>query len=495
MEAAALERRSAPTSSVGRPPRLLKLASDERLVALVRHGDARAFEAIYDRHHRGILAFCRHMLGSREEAEDAVQHTFLSAYRALRDSEQDVALRAWLYAIARNRCLSMLRARREDDPLADAAEPSVVGLAAEVERREDLRQLLRDLHGLPDDQRAALVLAEVADLGHDEIAQVIGVPRKKVKALVFQARESLIASRRAREIPCEEIRAELATLRGGALRRAHLRRHLSDCPACRGYREELRRQRAALAVLLPVVPGVGLKRTTLAAALGTGGGAAGGAASVAGGVAALKGTAAKVAIGAVIAGGAVTGGVVGVRELTQSSPPPPAAGATGGAASLGARGIKAAPAVAAAASASAAAQPATTRASAPSGTRHRRAHRHRRHHKHHSTPTSAVPAATPAPPVATPVAAGRVNKKSKDKIKGHPIAKGQTKHLSGSTSPSKAHPQRPVTPARPQPTTSPKQPAPSTSTPAPPASESGGTPAPGGGKAKGKSGAVDEAPG
>ena len=125
MEAAVAERRRAPTPSVGRPPRLLKLASDERLVALVRHGDERAFEAIYDRHNRGILAFCRHMLGSREEAEDAVQHTFLSAYRVLRDSEQDVALRPWLYAIARNRCLSMLRARREDDPLADAAEPSV----------------------------------------------------------------------------------------------------------------------------------------------------------------------------------------------------------------------------------------------------------------------------------------------------------------------------------------------------------------------------------
>jgi RNA polymerase sigma factor (sigma-70 family) len=488
MEAAVAERRRAPTPSVGRPPRLLKLASDERLVALVRHGDERAFEAIYDRHNRGILAFCRHMLGSREEAEDAVQHTFLSAYRALRDSEQDVALRPWLYAIARNRCLSMLRARREDDPLADAAEPSVAGLAAEVERREDLRQLLRDLHRLPDDQRAALVLAEVAGLGHDEIAQVIGVPRPKVKALVFQARESLIASRRARDIPCDEIRAELATLRGGALRRAHLRRHLSDCPACRGYREEVRRQRAALAVLLPVVPGVGLKRATIAAALGTGGGAAGGAAGTAGGIAVLKGTAAKVAIGAAIAGGAVTGGVVGVRELTQSSPPPPAAGATGGTASAGAHGLKAAPAVAAAASAG---PSTTTSAAGASRTAHRRKHHRRHHHKHHPTPASAIPATTPAATVTPPVVAGRVNQNPKDKVKGHGKGKGQTKHPRGTTSPPKAHPQRPqqpVTPTRPQPSSQPRQPEPSTSTPS--SSESGGTPAPGGSKGKSRTDAA-----
>src|SRR3954447_25583819 len=118
------------------------------------------------------------MLGSREEAEDAVQQTFFSAYNALRASDKTIALRAWLYAIARNRCLSILRVRREHTALD--IEPSVAGLASEVERREDLRQLLRDVTALPDDQRAALVLAELGDLGHDEIGQVIGVPTKKV---------------------------------------------------------------------------------------------------------------------------------------------------------------------------------------------------------------------------------------------------------------------------------------------------------------------------
>src|SRR5687767_9740766 len=63
--------------------RLLALAPDERLVARIRRGSDVAFEVAFERHGPGVLSFCRHMLGSREEAEDAVQHTFAAAYRAL----------------------------------------------------------------------------------------------------------------------------------------------------------------------------------------------------------------------------------------------------------------------------------------------------------------------------------------------------------------------------------------------------------------------------
>src|ERR671911_388583 len=98
------------------PARLLRLASDERLVEQLRGGSESAFEVLYTRHHRGVLSFCRHMLGSVEEAEDAVQHTFLAAYRYLAGSSKPIQLRPWLYAIARNRCLTILRARRERAP-------------------------------------------------------------------------------------------------------------------------------------------------------------------------------------------------------------------------------------------------------------------------------------------------------------------------------------------------------------------------------------------
>ena len=90
------------------PLSLLRLASDERLVEQVRAGSESAFEVIFDRHHRPLLTFCRHMLGSHEEAEDAVQHTLSAAFRDLRRSDKTIELKPWLYTIARNRCLTLL---------------------------------------------------------------------------------------------------------------------------------------------------------------------------------------------------------------------------------------------------------------------------------------------------------------------------------------------------------------------------------------------------
>ena len=283
----------------GRGPRsavLLRVASDERLVALVRGGSEAAFEAIYDRHHRGILAFSRHMLSSADEAEDAVQHTFMAAYRHLVGGAAEIQLRPWLYTIARNRCLSMLRARRER-PLDELHAPATEHLSAEAQRRQDVRELLADVAALPEDQRAALVLAELGAVSHDEIATVLDIPRQKVKALVFQARTSLIASRTARDTPCEEIREQLANLRGGALRRTTLHRHLRECPGCRAFREQVALQRKTLAVALPVLPTLGLKEAALGAAFGSAGAGGGGAAAATGGAIAAKALVAVALVG------------------------------------------------------------------------------------------------------------------------------------------------------------------------------------------------------
>src|SRR3954467_3725334 len=204
-----------------RSPKVLRGLGDERLVEQVRRGNDDAFEAVYDRHHRGILAFCRHMLSSADEAEDAVQQTFISAYDAMRADARDIRLKPWLYAIARNRCLSIIRARREEP--AEIDDIPTVGLSDEVQQRTDLRELLHDLHGLPVDQRAALVLTEVGGMSHAEVGTVVGGEVAKVKSLVVPGRASLIEPRRAREIPCHEIREQLATASGGALRRGPLR--------------------------------------------------------------------------------------------------------------------------------------------------------------------------------------------------------------------------------------------------------------------------------
>jgi RNA polymerase sigma factor (sigma-70 family) len=292
-------------------------------VARVRDGDDRAFELVFDRYHRGLLAFCAHMLGSREEAEDALQHTFMAAYRSMRRTSGAIRLKAWLYTIARNRCLSMLRARREQVAF-DETRAATDDLAADVDRRDQLRGLLADLERLPDDQRAALVLFELGDHTHDEIAEILGVRREKVKALVFQARESLASWRRARETPCTEIREQLATLRGAALKRATLRRHVAGCESCRAFETEVRRQRRALAAALPIAPTAGLKAAVLTSVLGGGGAAAAGGGSAAvTGLGAAKGIAAKTMLCAAIAGSAGSAGYVAVRDIDSRLHTPP----------------------------------------------------------------------------------------------------------------------------------------------------------------------------
>ena len=297
MEVSTLPRRGG--ALLSHPRQVLKAFSDDRLVEQIRRGNEAAFEVVYERHHRAILSFCRHMLSSQEEAEDAVQHAFVSAYYDLRASDKDIKLKPWLYTIARNRCLSILRARREQP--AELEDIPTTGLSEEVQHRDDLRKMLADVQQLPVEQRAALVLSELGDLSHSDIAGVLEVPTMKVKSLVFQARSSLIESREARDTSCEDIREQLSTLRGGALRRGHLKKHLNACPGCRDFREEVRRQRAAMAAILPVVPTAGLKGGIMAA-IGGGGAAGGGAAGLGVGTAA-------------VAGGSAVGGTTGIGPI------------------------------------------------------------------------------------------------------------------------------------------------------------------------------------
>jgi RNA polymerase sigma factor (sigma-70 family) len=219
---------------VAAPWRPVRLQPDEQLVALIRAGNEAAFEAVYDRHFGGILSFCWHALGSREEAEDAAQHTFTAAYNDMRRSDKPIQLRPWLYTIARNRCLTVMRTCRED-PVADLVVPVTEGLNALVQNRQELRDLVADLARLPEQQREALVLAELSALDHEQIADVLGIPRDKVKALVFQARESLVASRAARDTDCQAIRSQLAAGGPGARRQTTIRWHLRKCPGCREF--------------------------------------------------------------------------------------------------------------------------------------------------------------------------------------------------------------------------------------------------------------------
>jgi DNA-directed RNA polymerase specialized sigma24 family protein len=96
---------------------LLRLSSDERLVARVRAGSEAAFATLFERYRGPLLSFCRHMLGSQEDAEDAVQLAFANAYRHMLRTDRELRVRPWLYRIARNQCITTLRNRRPQAPL------------------------------------------------------------------------------------------------------------------------------------------------------------------------------------------------------------------------------------------------------------------------------------------------------------------------------------------------------------------------------------------
>ena len=224
----------------------------------------------------------------------------------------------------------MLRARRDEVALEHVHEPSAAGAtAADVECREDLGEILGDLARLPDDQRAALVLAELGDLSHEEIAATLDVRKDKVKALIFQAREALAGRRQARAADCRDIQEQLATLRGSALRRAPIRQHVALCPTCAAFEREVARQREALALLLPVIPSAALKHSVLSAAIvrrkrrcrGGRGGRRGSRLRRRRGVAGAgaSGLAVKTLAVAALAIGAGGGGVVAVRELDSAA--------------------------------------------------------------------------------------------------------------------------------------------------------------------------------
>jgi len=316
----------------GKPRRPLRRRtdSDERLVQRAATGDDQAFAQLYDRYCAHLLSFCRYLLGSRDEAQDAVQQTFMRAHRAIASGTPPDELRPWLYTVARNRCRTLLAARRDREVPVEELEgrPALDGLADVVQRREDLRALVGDLDRLPEQQRSALVLFELGDLSQREVAGVLAVPEAKVKALVHQARTHLIAERAARERSCEDVRAELAVARGAALRRGPLRRHVRSCPACKAWQAEVGRQRVALATVLPVAL-VGSRDAALTA-LGVGASAASlGGASAAGGVGAASGTVAALAKGGlatklVVAVAALGTGAAGtelVVRATEDSPP------------------------------------------------------------------------------------------------------------------------------------------------------------------------------
>ncbi|HKP89296.1 MAG TPA: sigma-70 family RNA polymerase sigma factor, partial [Thermoleophilaceae bacterium] len=254
MEASALQHASRLPALPGRTP-LLRLQSDERLIALARRDNQAAFEALVQRYQSRLLAFCRHMLGSTEDAEDVLQEVFAAAYNAMLADERPINARPWLYRIARNRCLNHLRrpTAAGQDSMDVFERDGGTSTADTVHKREEFRQIVADVRDLPETQRTALLLREIDALSYDQIAHAMDTTVPSVKSLLVRARVSLAEAAEARLLSCEEVRLELGQVAEGLARTSPpVRRHVRSCDRCRTFRTELRRANRALAAVYPV---------------------------------------------------------------------------------------------------------------------------------------------------------------------------------------------------------------------------------------------------
>ncbi len=317
--------------SIGAP--LLRLRSDEQLVASFRDGNNEAFRVIYDRYRQRLFAYTRQMLpGARQDAEDALQDVFVRAFGGLRANDRDLALRAWLYRIAHNRCIDELRRPAPPGPeLMELVRPPQHDPIAEAEQREALRRLIADVRRLPGQQRSALLMRELAGMSYLEIADALAISVPAVKSLLVRARVGLAQSAEARDTSCSEVREDLIVAHDRGVRPTGMaRRHLRDCAGCREFRGHLRGTSRQFASLLPALGPMGI----LAKLLGFGGGAGGSAAAsggagaaAAGGAAGTGGTIASVGVFAtgvghvatILAAAVVTAG--GAVEIQHSITP------------------------------------------------------------------------------------------------------------------------------------------------------------------------------
>jgi RNA polymerase sigma-70 factor (ECF subfamily) len=155
---------------------------------LVRDGDARAFEVVFDRHAGPAFSLAYRICGSRSRAEDVVQEAFLSLWRSgARYQRARGSVRSWVLSVVHNRAIDSLRrettasGRDVADEEVAARLPAAERTEAEVERREDARRVRSALDELPSDQRQVIELAYFAGFTHSEIAAMLGLPSGTVK--------------------------------------------------------------------------------------------------------------------------------------------------------------------------------------------------------------------------------------------------------------------------------------------------------------------------
>jgi RNA polymerase sigma factor (sigma-70 family) len=313
---------------------------DDRLAAKAARGERAAFAELYRRHHQRLYRYCLSLVSDPEDAADALQTTMAKALAALERGERVKGVRPWLFRIAHNTAIDLVRLRKPRTPVEEVEEIessalTVLSAANEAQRRADLAEVVSDIRSLSERQGSALVMRELSALSYAEIAGALDTSPLAARQLVHQARSQLHDKREGRGMDCERVRQELGDADGRRPRDRRVRAHLASCHECTDFGRSIRRRRAALASLAPplapAIAGEILGRLLDSGSAGTGAAAAGATAGVAkvataSGVAKVAGAAAGAAAVAAIAGAAVLGGTaLDSDEETSRLRPPPAA--------------------------------------------------------------------------------------------------------------------------------------------------------------------------
>jgi RNA polymerase sigma-70 factor (ECF subfamily) len=169
-------------------PASMTLLADEDLMELVRDGDARAFEVVFDRHAGAAFSLAYRMSGSRVRAEDVVQEAFLSLWRTgVRYDRVRGSVRSWVLSAVHNRAIDALRrelatSSRDvgDERLAEQLR-APQETSVEAERRDDARRVRTALEELPAEQRRVIELAYFGGFTNSQIAQMLDLPTGTVK--------------------------------------------------------------------------------------------------------------------------------------------------------------------------------------------------------------------------------------------------------------------------------------------------------------------------
>jgi RNA polymerase sigma factor (sigma-70 family) len=305
-----MDTRALSTWEVRRPrlPLPLSRLGDEALARLVERGEERVFAALFDRYHQTLYRYSRSIVRSDADAEDVVQAVFASAFVALRDRRRDAPLKPWLFRIAHNESISVLRRRRPDAELTDGIVADTLPVEDTALQRERLARLVDDVLQLPERQRAALVMRELNGLSHEEIAVALECSAGAAKQTIFEARRALAELEEGRVMSCDEICRKISDGDRRALRGRKVRAHLAACAPCAAFADAIPARTADLRALAPALPSGGaamlLARTLRGAA---GSGDTGRLTAAAAGKAAAGVTSAKLTAGAVLFATATVG--------------------------------------------------------------------------------------------------------------------------------------------------------------------------------------------